>query len=204
MRTNLMSVLITVQLLLVVGYVELWAQEQPQQPQPSRFSHKGIKGAIGFGSLENEFEGNFPDGGAGMLSLGYGFDDHFTLWGTLVGAGHPSNARHEKAGFAGLELNLQYRFLPQSPVQPFGKVGVGIYGFEEDGTNTTFAGSGFALGLGADWFFSRHFGIGAELMFKELDYSKMVQRLAGRDVTTDLNPKLDGDATAFMITLTIQ
>ena len=201
MRTNLMRALMTVCILFVVGCFEAWAQEQPSQ---SRFSHKGIKGAIGVGGFDNQFGEKLEEGGAGLLGLGYGFDDHFTLWATLFGVEHPGNAVRSVSNFAGLELNLQYRLLPQSRIQPFGKVGVGIYAFETEGTNTTFLGSGFALGLGVDWFFSRHFGIGAELMFKELDYSKMVERIGGRDVTTDLKPKLDGDATAFMITLTIQ
>lgn len=203
MRKNLLSALVLLNVMLFL-YGDSRAQDQPAQPQPSRFSHKGIKGAIGGGTFESKFGGSFDDGGAGMLSLGYGFDDRFTLWATLLGVEHPGNAVRAVANFGGIELNVQYRLLPQSRIQPFGKVGVGIYGFEEKGSNITFLGSGFALGLGVDWFFSRHFGIGAELMFKEIDYSEMVQKMADRKITTELNPQRDGDAAGLMITLTIQ
>ena len=176
-----------------------------QTPNPaSRFSHKGIKGAIGVGSFENDFGQKFEDGGAGAVSLGYGFDDRFTLWLTALGVQHPGNAVRSVTDFGGLEAHVQYKLFPQSRIQPYGKVGVGLYGFEEEGTNMTFLGSGFALGVGADWFFSRHFGIGAEVMFKELDYSKVRQTINGEDVTRDLKPQRDGDAVGLMITLTIQ
>jgi opacity protein-like surface antigen len=206
MRTKLKRVLLTVHLLIVFGCLQAWAQDQPSQSpaNSSRFSHKGLKGAIAFGSIDSEFGEKFDDGGGGLLGIGYGFDDRFTLWLTLLGAEHPSNAVHNKSHFGGIELNLQYRFFHQSRLQPYGKVGAGLYGFEEDGTNTTFAGSGFAIGVGVDWFLSRHFAIGAELMFKELDYSTMIERGDGPDVTTELRPKLDGDAAAFMLGLTIQ
>lgn len=203
MRKNLLSVWMISNVILFLCF-ESWAQGPPSQTPPSRFSHKGIKGAIGVGAFENYFGKKFDDGGAGLLSLGYGFDDHFTLWLTALGAEHPRTETHEKSNFGGLELNLQYRFLPQSRIQPFGKVGVGVYGFEKDGSNTTFTGSGFALGLGVDWFFSRHFGLGAEVMFKELDYSKMTERVGGREITTDLKPQRDGDVVGVIISLTIQ
>jgi hypothetical protein len=174
------------------------------QPLVSRFSHKGIKGLIGVGSFENEADEKFKDGDAGVLGLGYGFDDRFTLWLTLLGVRHPETAERAVINFGGLEAHVQYKLLPQSRIQPYGKVGVGLYGFEEEGTNTTLLGSGFALGLGADWFFSRHFGIGAEIMFKELDYSKVRQTINGEEITTDLKPQRDGDVVGFMITLTIQ
>ncbi|MCG8603840.1 hypothetical protein MJD09_02435, partial [bacterium] len=77
-------------------------------------------------------------------------------------------------------------------------------GIGEQGSNTTFLGGGFALGVGADWFFSRHFGIGAELQYKNVDYSKERVKVGGQTLERDLNPRLDGRSVGLMFTLTVQ
>ncbi|NIR49273.1 porin family protein [candidate division KSB1 bacterium] len=179
----------------------LSAQEQTS----ARFSHKGIKGLVAFGRFENDFGRELNDGEGGSLSLGYGFSDKFTLWLTALGVEHPQNAvNHSVTDFAGLELNLQYKFLADTPIQPYGKVGVGFYAFEEQGTEVTVTGGGLALGLGADYFFSKHFGIGAELMIKNIEFDKQRRHVPGNKVVSDSNAELEGESIGFMITLTIQ
>ena len=177
-----------------------------QQEKPvSRFSHKGLKGAVGLGSFENEFGDKLNDGAAGSLSLGYGFSERFTLWLSLVGVEHPQNSVNRKAtDFGGGDLSVQYKLLPQSRIQPYGKIGVGVYGIGEQGSGVVFLGGGIAFAVGADWFFSRHVGLGAELQFKNIDYSKEKRRVGGNDIVTEINPRLDGKSTGLMFTLTIQ
>lgn len=179
-----------------------FAQEEKQE---SQFSHRGLKAAIGLGGFENEFRQTFKDGEGGSLSLGYGIDDHFSLWIAVVAAEHPAQQDRENVtNFAGGEIDVQYKFITDSRWQPYGKVGVGIYGISENNSNLTFGGTGFAAALGLDYFFSRHFGIGAELQFKELDYSRRIENTPEGELDTELRPQLDGKTTGFLITLTIQ
>lgn len=49
-----------------------------------------------------------------------------------------------------------------------------------------------ALGLGADYFFSPHIGVGLEVQFKGQEYSRRSVKVDGKDVVTDVDPKLDG------------
>ena len=72
--------------------------------------------------------------------------------------------------FGGAEINLQHKFETRSRLQPYGKVGLGVYGLGEDGSDVNLIGAGINLALGVDFFFARHFGIGAEVMYKKLDY----------------------------------
>ncbi|HEX9653426.1 MAG TPA: hypothetical protein VGA99_06925, partial [bacterium] len=83
MRRNLTVAMISLALVLFFRSV----QAQEQKPA-SRFSHKGIKAAIGVGRLENDFGEKLDDGAGGLLNLGYGFDDHFTLWMTALVVEH--------------------------------------------------------------------------------------------------------------------
>lgn len=180
----------------------VFAQQEKQKP---RFSHRGLKAALAVGGFENEFGQTFEDGEGGSLSLGYGIDDHFSLWLGVVAAEHPAQQnRSNVTHFAGGEVDLQYKFITDSRWQPYGKVGVGIYGIAEENSNLTFVGTGFAAALGLDYFFSRHFGIGAELQFKELDYSRRIENTPEGELDTELRPQLDGQTTGFLITLTIQ
>ncbi len=189
-------------LAMVINFASLFAHEKKPA---SRFSHKGLKGAISFGSFENEFGAKYKDGEAGALSLGYGFDDNFTLWLSGFGVEHPQNTVNlSKTEFAGLEVNLQYKFISQSRLQPYGKIGVGYYGIGVHGTNVVYMGTGFALAGGADFFLTKHFGVGIELLFKNIDYSKESRKINGKDVVSDINPKLDGKSAGLMLTITLQ
>ncbi|MFQ5706332.1 MAG: outer membrane beta-barrel protein [bacterium] len=186
---------------------------QTEKPA-SRFSPKGIKVAVGAGSLQPNSDQALNEGDAGFLSLGYGFTDHISLWLAVVGADHTlknaATGQQDKASdestssFAGIELNLQHKFATRSRFQPYGKIGVGFYGLEDKLSDETLLGAGLNLGLGLDFFFAKHFGVGAEFTFKKLNYSHKSMKVAGGDLVSELDRKLDGDTSGFMITLTIQ
>lgn len=176
-----------------------------QEQESPRFSHKGVKVALGLGGFNNDFGRELRDGEAASLSLGYGFNDRFTLWLTGVGVEHPQNTVNRSVtDFGGLELNLQYKFMPKNRLQPYAKIGVGVYATGEKNSSLIVQGAGFNLGAGLDFFFSKHFGIGAEVMFKQIEFDKQRVVVSGRDVVTDLPRKIDGESAGFMVTLTIQ
>ncbi len=202
MKTTSVSVAVLLWLLLQGTAFRVVAQEKAPG---SRFSHKGIKAALGFGSFDMSKDVKLKDGEAVGVSLGYGFSDRVSLWLSLFGAEHPQiPGQQSLTDFGGLELNLQYKFATRSRFQPYGKVGVGGYALQVKDSDVTTTGSGFNLALGADFFFSRHFGIGAEVMFKGIDYNKETRKVNGSEVVSDLPQKLDGDSVGFMVTLTIQ
>lgn len=179
-----------------------WAQEEP------RFSHRGVKAALASGSFEMTGERNLREGDSGALSLGYGFTDRFSLWLTLTGSEHLTQGVEQtlsaKTEFGGLELNLQHKFQTEDRLQPYAKVGFGIYGLHRDDTNKTLTGAGINLAVGLDFFFSRHFGVGAEFMWKKLDYLQERTATAAGDLVRDLNPDLNGDTAGLMLTFTVQ
>ena len=190
--------------IVLISALMLYGQSLSAQSKP-RFSHKGIKAALGFGNVDMPSSTTSGDGGAGMLSLGYGFSDRSTLWLSLIGTDNDSrSATRIVTEFGGIELAFQYKFRPESSFQPYGKVGVGAYALQENGTDPTFFGGGFNFAIGADYFFSRHFGIGAEFNFKDIEYSKQSRTVNGDEIVSDLRPHLNRDSRAFLITLTIQ
>ncbi len=190
--------------IVLISALMLYGQSLSAQSKP-RFSHKGIKAALGFGNIDMPSSTTSGDGGAGMLSLGYGFSDRSTLWLSLIGTDNDSrSATRIVTEFGGIELAFQYKFRPESSFQPYGKVGVGAYALQENGTDPTFFGGGFNFAIGADYFFSRHFGIGAEFNFKDIEYSKQSRTVNGDEIVSDLRPHLNRDSRAFLITLTIQ
>ena len=92
--------------------------------------------------------------------------------------------------------------MTDSNFQPYAKLGVGAYFIGQDGI--IFSGGGLSLGLGADYFFSPHIGVGIEVQFKGQEYSRRSVKVDGKDVVTDLDPKLDGKSSAAFLTLTLQ
>jgi opacity protein-like surface antigen len=106
------------------------------------------------------------------------------------------------ATIPGLELSMQYKLRPNSRLQPYGKIGVGVYGLEDLNTKVEKIGGGYNFALGVDYFFSRHFGLGAELMFKSLNYTR--ERVGHKNEFKDLPNSIDGDAVGYMVTLTVQ
>ena len=188
--------------LVVLASSSLFAQSDKPQ---SRFSHKGVKAAIGAGSYEMRIGENLNERDWGLMSLGYGFSDRSTLWLSLTGGEYPKKVATAEAGwFGGIELAYQYKFRPQSRFQPYGKIGLGGYGQQEEDSNVTIAGGGLNFALGADYFFSKHFGIGVELSMKDIEFISESRTVNGNEIVSDLNPHLHRDAGGIMFTLTIQ
>ncbi|MFQ5677499.1 MAG: outer membrane beta-barrel protein [bacterium] len=201
MRLKLLSILM-VMFFWSLSSVLIYAQGNSSA---SRFSHKGLKAALGSASFEMLKERGLRDGEGGMLSVGYGFSDRFSLWLTLVGSEHASfNSEQLDTDFGGVELNLQHKFEIESRFQPYGKLGFGVYALSEKTSELAFVGAGLNVALGADFFFSKHFGVGAELMYKKLDYYSEKIETPDGNLFRDLDPILNGDTVGFMLTFTIQ
>ena len=83
-------------------------------------------------------------------------------------------------------------------------VGFGLYGLEARESNETLIGAGLNIGLGLDFFFARHVGVGAELSYKKIDYFSKSLHTESGELIRDLDPNLNGDTIGFMLTLTIQ
>lgn len=94
--------------------------------------------------------------------------------------------------------------MPQSRLQPYGKIGIGAYELDATKINVARRGGGINVALGADFFLSRHFGFGVEAFFKDIEYTKLVQGGAGGEIERDITPSLNRDSRGLMLTLTIQ
>jgi len=186
--------------LLLSAVADGRAQEKVEQ-----FSQKGIKVSVSSGSYNVIPERNLKEGEGGMLSVGYGFTERFSLWVSLFGAEHlRSDGSPVPVEFGGIELNLQHKFSVDSRLQPYGKVGFGVYGLGEKDAAETLIGAGINVALGVDYFFAKHFGVGLEVMAKKLDYFQKTRKTPIGDLVTDLDPNLNGDTSALMLTFTVQ
>jgi opacity protein-like surface antigen len=171
----------------------------------SRYSHRGFKGAISCGTLHNNSKLNLEDGGMTLLGVGYGIDDNISVWMTLGGSEQMRDTdeaeRTQKTTVGGMEFALQYRFLPGERVQPYGKIGCGGYSIEENDTHNAKAGGGLTVGAGADYFFSRHIGFGAEVTYRSVEFTQ--ERSGRKGDFKDMKKSLDGDAVGIVFTFTI-
>jgi outer membrane protein W len=103
------------------------------------------------------------------------------------------------------KADLQYKFITDSRLQPYGKVGWGVYGLREKDVDVTKIGTGFAFAVGADYFFSRNFGFGVEVNYKFLNYTEESRKVGDDDWQTfDLDPALNGNSLSVVLTFTIQ
>ncbi len=188
--------------LLALAHSRVWAQQPPNAP---RFSNTGVKASVSTASFDMLDERGLQEGEGGALSLGYGFTQRFSLWLTLLGSKHARvNSDVKNVDFAGLELNLEHKFQSDSRLQPYGRVGVGVYGLQQENASSSLTGAGLSIGLGADYFLSRHFGIGAELTYKKLDYLQQTEKRGGGEFVSDISPNLNGDTVGFLLSLTIE
>lgn len=166
----------------------------------------GLKAAFGFGSLEPSNPQGLQEGDAGFLALGYGADPHATFWLTAIGSEHRQNLDHyDRTGLSdlgGLELSLQYSFERKSKFRPYGRIGVGAYSAEEVKTKDALTGHGLRLGLGADYFLSRHCAVGLEWIGRSAHYSR--ERLGEDGEFQELPHNLDADASGVIFAVTIQ
>jgi len=181
------------------------AQDQPAAKESARFSHTGLKAFVGTTSFEMIAERGLKAGEGGSLGLGYGFTERFSLWLNLFGSKHaPEESEEATFEFSGLELTLQQKFETNAPFQPYGKLGFGIYGLDDTTSPEALVGAGLSVGLGVDFFFSRHLGIGAEVVYKKLDYFQRSLTTPEGELLTNLSPLLNGDTVGFMLTFTVQ
>lgn len=182
-----------------------FADDSGTEHKTTRFSHRGVKAALGVGQLGTAEETQLEDGQAVTLNLGYGFSSHSTLWLAFTGSEHKGLQNKDLiTEFDGAETTFQYKFRPESRLQPYGKLGFGVYGMKDLSQDTRQLGAGFVLALGTDFFFARHFGLGAELTFKDIKYYREQIQTLGGEVTNDLKPGINRDSFGFLITLTVQ
>ena len=93
--------------IVLISALMLYGQSLSAQSKP-RFSHKGIKAALGFGNFDMPSSANSGDDGAGMLSLGYGFSDRSTLWLSLIGTDNEAKSATRIVTEFGSLLSTQY------------------------------------------------------------------------------------------------
>ncbi len=190
---------------IIVGCLAATGYAQSEKKSVSPFSHKGIKAMAALGGLRVNGNEKLDDGQTVALGLGYGFSSRTTLWLALTGAEHSDEILNDAVTeFDGVELSFQYKFVADSPLQPYAKVGAGVYQVKRRGSNLSQQGGGFNVALGADYFFSRHVGLGVELNFKDIRYQQQRLELPGDDIVTDLEPEINRDTKGVMITLTLQ
>jgi outer membrane protein W len=149
---------------------------------------------------------NLKTGNLSSLSLGYGFINTLTVWLSVGSAQHRNKSANDtKTSYVNFELGLQYKFRSQSRLQPYGKLSIGVYTLSEKNSDVTKIGNGFALVAGADYFFSSHFGFGAEVNYRFVDFTEESRKVGNDEYKTfDLDPALNGDSVSFMVTFTIQ
>jgi len=177
------------------------------QSEPVPFSHKGIKGSFGFGNYDHTQAAGLDENAAGSFAIGYGFKEHTTLWFGLSGGPHPRTEMPTlETNFFVVELQFEYKFLPKKKIQPFGKAGVGFAGLleQESVPEHILLGIALTFSFGADYFFSRHFGVGAEFRFLDIEYVREEFIVDGQTTGKDLNPGLNRDVTGFMLRFVVQ
>jgi len=201
MKKQIFTIPFILSAVFIIGVFSLSAQEKKSG---STFSHKGLKVALGLGAFDNSAS-NLSDGQAVFLNLGYGFTDKSTLWLSFVGSEHPKKSGNNiKTEFDGFEINYQHKLRSESRLQPYGKIGLGAYQLKDRSSDGKVLGGGIALAVGADYFLSRHFGLGLELSYKGIEYSRRSEKVAGGDLLSDLNPSIEGESFGLMVTFTIQ
>jgi hypothetical protein len=189
-------------LLIAIAGTNLTAEEESTREE---LSHKGFKAMLGSGSVNMTTERGLQEGESGMLGVGYGFTDRSSLWFHLFGSEHTtSESPHFTREFGGLELSLQHRFDNDGKFLPYGRVGFGLYALQEEDADAGLVGAGVVIGIGADYFFTKHFGVGAELVYRKLDYFKEVVETPAGDVLHDISPNLNGDAIGVMLSIMLQ
>jgi outer membrane protein W len=196
--------------LLVMYTGNLDAQEG--KTDSSRFSHTGLKASIAFGIASASSDLNLKTGNVLSFSLGYGFSNNLTFWLSYGRAKHQNKQTTDSDAVFNnpvrgnqYKADLQYKFRSQSRLQPYGKVGWGVYSMSEENVDVTKIGTGFAFAVGADYFFSRHFGFGVEVNYKILNYTEESRKVGDDEWKDfDLDPILNGNSLSIVITFTIQ
>lgn len=183
-----------------------FAAADPGNAEGRHYSHRGMKAAIAIGSLHNTSDLELNDAGILGLRAGYSFGDRLSLWLGASGSEHEPDrgpaANTEQRNLGGLNLAVQYRFLPEERVQPYGTIGIGAYSMEEESSHDAMSGGGFTFGLGADWFVSRRVALGAELEYRNVSYTH--ERLGEKGKFKERDQALDGDAMGLLFSISVQ
>ena len=181
----------------------LFAQEQNEEK--TRSEHFGLKVALGIGGFQNNLEelgGELP-GGATSLGVGWGFNDRSTVWISALGGTYDDSTNaSEDGGFGGLEVGYQFRFRPKEMVQPYAEIALGAYAIGRDAL--TFSGGGLSLGVGVDFDIWKHLAIGLEFQVKGQSYTDQRLKVAGVKSEIELDPPLEGESSALMVTFILR
>jgi opacity protein-like surface antigen len=165
-------------------------------------SNIGLKLNLGLGSLDVPQSQNLEKGEVAALNLGYGVSQRVTIW---LGA-EVSKHAHEldpelESDLVGIELGVQYKLRPHQKFRPYGKFGVGAFALGTEATDTVLSGGGVAWGLGAEYRLARFISVGAELFWKDFDYTQ--ERIGKDNDFEKLDNPILGNTKGFMLNFTI-
>ncbi len=130
------------------------------------------------------------DGEGAEISLGYFFTPRWALEfaGFLSDFGNPEI----DGSLGGFSVNTRFSPLPESRLQPWGKLGLGAYFLSEDGFSDGLTGPGFNFGGGIDFFLVPGLAVGGEVTMRYIIYtSEYYEGCCGTD-TIPLDQNLDG------------
>jgi len=167
-------------------------------------SNIGLKLNLGLGSQNVAKDRNLEKGDAASLSLGYGVSQRITLWlGADAGKHRQESDPSREYDLVGIQLGMQYKFRPHEKFRPYGKIGLGAnFLGTEDGQDTVLSGGGVNWALGAEYRLVRFLSVGAEVFWKDFDYTQ--QRIGGdKNDFTDLPDPLTGNTRGIMINFTL-
>lgn len=137
------------------------------------------------------------DDGAGIgLIAGYAFIPSFALEIDYSATSHKwkSGGQSGTIGMAELSLNGKYSFLTASELQPYLFAGIGSFAIGD--SSLMLGGTGYNLGIGADYYVSPNVSIGAGLMRKIITYNKVLESdPAGAVLLKDVK----GDTTSIRL-----
>lgn len=140
------------------------------------------------------------DGGGLGLRVGYGFNDRFTLYLGVEGAGLTGSrgfdglGSDEEYGIAYVELGSRFHFRPGRKLVPYADAAISVIGLGYDGTggydgnDVTYGGAGVSLGGGVLYFLSPTLALDGGLAFTP--GSLLEQHVGGQ--TEDVDIKLTG------------
>lgn len=187
----------------ITAFVVLCAVMAPAKADDKN-SNIGLKLNLGLGSQDVPAEQKLESGGAAALSLGYGVSQRVTLWLGMNGSNHVHELdKNRESKIVGVELGVQYKFRPYEKFRPYGKLGLGTYFYGvEDGAGTVLNGGGVNWALGAEYRLVKFFSIGAEVFWKDFDYTKQGKEGADGDFT-DLPEPITGNTKGIMINLSL-
>jgi len=165
-------------------------------------SNVGLKLNLGLGSKDVPAEQKLERGEAASLSLGYGVSQHVTLWLGAEVSGH----KHEmidslENSIVGVELGVQYKFRPHQKFRPYGKLGFGTYFLGAEGVNAL-NGGGVNWAVGAEYRLWRFLSVGAELFWKDYDYTQQAVDNELKDFK-NLEEPIPGNTRGLMINFTL-